>query len=83
MLKSFWLINPNRSYVKRFTKNQKNEDKFFEYIFIDDGKVISIFGKEPPLMKNREEVKIDEARKIWNRLVLQGWRRTKPIWENN
>ena len=48
--------------VKRFTKNMKNKDKFFEYMFIDSGKIIGVLGKEPPLMTIREELKIDIAR---------------------
>ena len=79
---SFWLVNSNRSRVKRFQKNVKNQDKFFEYVFIDSGKIIGIFGKEPPVMTTREELKIDKARDEWRKLIAQGWRRTKPVWED-
>ena len=80
---SFWLVNSNRSRVKRFQKNVKNQDKFFEYVFIDSGKIIGIFGKEPPVMTTREELKIDKARDEWKKLIAQGWRRTKPVWEES
>ena len=30
-----WLICPNWSEVRRFTKNKNNKDKFFEYMFVD------------------------------------------------
>ena len=80
---SFWLVNSNRSRVKRFQKNVKNQDKFFEYVFIDSGKIIGIFGKEPPVMTTREELKIDKARDEWKKLIAQGWRRTKPVWEDS
>ena len=53
MTEEFWIINSNRSRVKRFTKNMQNKDKFFEYMFIDSGKIIGVLGKEPPLMKTR------------------------------
>tara|TARA_B100000989_G_scaffold291122_1_gene265216 strand:+ start:349 stop:600 length:252 start_codon:yes stop_codon:yes gene_type:complete len=79
----FWLINSKRSRVKRFTKNSQNKDKFFEYMFIDSGKIIGVLGKEPPLMTNREEVKVDSARNQWNKLIAQGWRRTRPVWLNS
>ena len=82
MAKSFWLINANRSEVRRFIKNTNNKDQFFDYMFIDSGKIISIFGNEPPLMKTREEFKIDEAREIWKKLLAQGWRITEPVWED-
>ena len=69
---SFWLVNSNRSRVKRFQKNVKNQDKFFEYVFIDSGKIIGIFGKEPPVMTTREELKIDKAREEYKKLLSQG-----------
>ena len=81
MTENYWLINSNRSRVKRFSKNNQNKDKFFEYIFIDSGKILGVLGKEPPLMTTREELKVDQARDIWRKLVAQGWRRTKPVWE--
>ena len=83
MTEEFWLINSNRSRVKRFAKNKQNKDKFFEYMFIDSGKIISVLGKEPPLLIKREEIKIDTARYKWKKLIEQGWRRTKPIWEDS
>ena len=58
MTEDFWLINSNRSRVKRFSKNNQNKDKFFEYMFIDSGRILGFLGKEPPLMTTREELKI-------------------------
>ena len=81
MTENFWLINSNRSRVKRFSKNNQNKDNFFEYIFIDSGRILGVLGKEPPLMTTREELKVDKARDEWKKLIIQGWRRTKPIWE--
>ena len=77
---SFWLVNSNRSRVKRFQKNVKNQDKLFEYVFIDSGKNIGIFEKEPPVMTTREELKIDKAREEYKKLLSQGWRKTEPVW---
>ena len=76
MMRGYWLINSNRSEVRRFTEDRANEDQFNKYVFIDNGKIIGVLGKEPPLLKNREEFKIEEAREIWKRLIEQGWRRT-------
>ena len=50
MAKSHWLINPNRTEVKRFIKNDKSIDWVFEYMFVDTGKIVGIFGKEKPIM---------------------------------
>ena len=83
MTENFWLINSNRSRVKRFSKNNQNKDKFFEYMFIDSGRINSVLGKDPPLMTTREELKVDKAREEWKKLIAQGWRRTKPVWEDS
>ena len=80
MEESFWLINSDRSRVKRFSKNKQNKDKFFEYMFVDSGKIIGILGKQPPVMTTREELKIEAARESWKKLIAQGWRRTEEVW---
>jgi len=56
------LANSNRSRVKRFITNTKNKDQFIKYMFIDSGKVTSTWGKEPPLITTREELKEDAAK---------------------
>ena len=83
MTEDFWLINSNRSRVKRFSKNNQNKDKFFEYIYIDSGRILSVLGKEPPLMTTREELKVDKARDKWKKLIFKDWGRTKPVWEES
>tara|TARA_B100000424_G_scaffold169893_1_gene130798 strand:+ start:177 stop:419 length:243 start_codon:yes stop_codon:yes gene_type:complete len=80
MTEEHWLINSNRSRVKRFSKNIQNKDKFFEYMFIDSGKIVGVLGQQPPVMTTREELKIDEAREEWKKLLAQGWRKTKVVW---
>ena len=71
MPRSYWLVNSNRSRVKRFIENTDNKDRYFQYMFIDSGKVTSTWGKEPPLLTTREELK---------KLIAQGWRRTEEVW---
>ena len=80
MSEEHWLINTNRSRVKRFLKNIQSKDKFFEYMFIDSGKIVGVLGQQPPVMTTREELKIDEAREEWKKLLAQGWRKTKVVW---
>ena len=77
MTNSYWLINSDRSEVKRFIKNDQNIDGVFEYMFIDSGKIIGYLGKEPPVMETTVSVDIELAREIYERLLSQGWRRTK------
>ena len=53
---------------------------FFLIYVIDSGKVTSTWGKEPPVMTSREELKKEAAREEWKKLIAQGWRRTEEIW---
>ena len=80
MAKSHWLINSTRTEVKRFIKNDKSVEGAFEYMFVDTGKIIGVFGKEPPVMTSTVSVDIDLAREIYERLLSQGWRKTEEVW---
>ena len=73
----YWLINSNRSEVKRFIKNDKSIEGVFEYMFIDSGKIVGVLGKERPIITTTVSVEIDLAREIYERLLSQGWRKTK------
>ena len=64
MVRSCWFINSNRSRVKRFIENKNTKDHFFKYMFIDSGKVASTWGKEPPDMTTREELKTEAVREM-------------------
>ena len=72
MAKSYWLINSNRSEVKRFMKNDKSIDGVFEYMFIDTGKIMGGLGDNPPVITNTVSVEIDLAREIYERLLDGG-----------
>ena len=80
MAKSHWLINPNRTEVKRFMKNDKSIDGIFEYMFADTGKIVGMFGEEPPIMTTTVSVDIELAREIYERLISQGWFKTEEVW---
>ena len=80
MAKSHWLINPNRTEVKRFIKNEKIIDGVFEYMFVDTGKIVGMFGEEPPIMTTTVSVDIELAREIYERLISQGWFKTEEVW---
>tara|TARA_A100001035_G_scaffold26472_1_gene17741 strand:- start:2143 stop:2409 length:267 start_codon:yes stop_codon:yes gene_type:complete len=75
-----WLICPNWTEVRRFTKNKNNKDKFFDYMFVDSGIVVNAHGDKPPLMKTRKEIKIDDARKECQILIAAGWQVSEPKW---
>ena len=79
MAKSHWLINSNKTEVKRFIKNNKSIDGVFEYMFIDTGKIVGSLEKEPPIMTTTVSVDIDLAREIYERLLSQGWRKTEEV----
>ena len=80
MAKSHWLVNSKRTELKRFIKNDKSIDGVFEYMFVDTGKIVGVFGKEPPVMMTTVSVDIDLAREIYERLISQGWRKTEEVW---
>tara|TARA_Y100001935_G_scaffold234024_1_gene216906 strand:- start:236 stop:478 length:243 start_codon:yes stop_codon:yes gene_type:complete len=76
MTKSYWLINPSRTEVKRFIKNDNSIEGVFEYIFIDTGEIVGVLEKEPPVITTTISVDIELAREIYERLLSQGWERT-------
>ena len=80
MTKSYWLINSKRTEIKRFIKNDKSVDGVFEYMFVDTGKIVGVFGKEPPVMTTTISVDIDLAREIYERLISHGWSKTEEVW---
>ena len=80
MAESHWLINSKKTEVKRFIRNDKSIEGVFEYMFVDTGKIIDVFGKEPPVMSTTVSVDIDLAREIYVRLLSQGWRKTEEVW---
>ena len=82
MAKAYWLINSNKSEVRRFIKNDKFIDGVFEYMFIDSGKIVGALEKNELVMETTVSVDIDLAREIYERLLSQGWRKTEEIWTN-
>ena len=80
MAESHWLINSKKTEVKRFIRNDKSIEGVFEYMFVDTGKIVGVFGKEPPVMTTTVSIDIDLAREIYQRLLSQGWRKTEQVW---
>ena len=80
MAKSHWLINSKRTEVKRFIKNDKSIEGIFEYMFVDTGKIVGVFGKEPPVMTTTVSIDIDLAIEIYERLLSQGCSKTEEVW---
>ena len=74
------MICPDWTEERRFTKNKNNKDKFFEYIFIDNVIVVGSNGESPAPMKTRKEIKIEEARMEYQKLITAGWQVTEPKW---
>ena len=75
-LNSYWLICPNWVEVQCFTKKNNT----YDFVLVDQGIVMGNYGEKPPLMKNRREMKIDDARKYWQKLITEGWQQTDPKW---
>ena len=76
----FWLIDSNSVGVIRFYKKNANKEDLMEFMFIEEGIVMGSHGENPPLMKTRKEMKIDDARLFWKNSINEGWRKTKLKW---
>ena len=76
----FWLIDSNSVGVIRFYKIKKNKEDLIEYMVMEEGIVMGIHGEEPPLMKMRKEMNIENARLFWKNLINEGWEKTDPKW---
>ena len=61
----FWLIDSNFVSVIRFSKDRENSEKSIAYMFIEEGIIMGIHGENPPLMKTRKKIVIEEARLLW------------------
>ena len=75
-----WLIDSNFVWVMRFYKDKNHLDKSIAYIFIEEGIIMGIHGENPPLMKTRKKIVIEEARLLWQKLLNEGWQKTYPRW---
>ena len=76
----FWLIDSNSVGVIRFYKKNENKEDLIKSMFIEEGIVIGSHGENPPLMKTRREMKIEDARLFWKNLINEGWQKTNPKW---
>ena len=76
----FWLIDSNSVGVIRFYKKNENKEDLIEFMFIEEGIVMGSHGENPPLMKTRREMKIEDARLFWKNLINEGWQKTNPKW---
>ena len=73
----FWLIDSNFVGVMRFYKDR---DKSIDHMFIEEGIIMGIHGENPPLMKTRKKIFIEEARLLWQKLLNEGWQKTNKKW---
>ncbi len=76
----FWLIDSNFVGVMRFYKDKKHSDESIAYMIIEEGIIMGIHGENPPLMKTRKKIVIEEARFLWQKLFHEGWQKTYPRW---
>ena len=76
----FWVIDSNSVGVTRFYKKNENKEDLIKSMFIEEGIVMGSHGENPPLMKTRREMKIEDARLFWKNLINEGWQKTNPKW---
>ena len=77
---NYWLIDSNSVGVMRFYNDKEESNKSISYMFIEEGIIMGIHGENPPLMKTRKKIIIEEARLLWQKLLNQGWQITYPRW---
>ena len=53
----------------RFYKDKVNSYKPIDYMFIEKGIIMKIHGGNPPLMKIRKKIVIEEASLMWQKLL--------------
>ena len=76
----FCLIDSNFVGVISFYKDKKHSDKSIPYMYIEEGIIMGIHGENPPLMKTRKKIVIEEARLLWQKLLKEGWQQTTKKW---
>ena len=79
-IRSYWLVNSNRSRLKGFIENKNNKDKLINICLLILGRLFIHGVKEPPFITTREELKKNAARKEFKNLITQDWRRTEEDW---
>ena len=72
-----WLINPETQCAYRFHRDEKSWIRD-PMVFVDMGREMP--GDEPPLLKTRQRMRNEAAKKMWISLVRSGWKRTDPLW---
>ena len=78
--KDFWLIDSNYVSVMRFYKCTNEKGKTKDFICIEEGIIMGIHGENPPLMKTRKKIEIQEARLLWKNLIEEVWKKTNSRW---
>ena len=76
----FWLIDSNSVGVMRFYQDKDHFDKSITYMFIEEGIIMGIYGENPPLMRTKKKIVIEEARLLWQKLLNEGWQKTNRKW---
>ena len=76
----FWLIDSNFVGLMRFYKDKDHSYKSIDYMFIEEGIIMVIHGENPPLMKTRKKIFIEEARLLWQKLLNEGKQKNKKKW---
>jgi len=64
----------------RFYNDKEDPNKSISHMFIEEGIIMGIHGENPPLMKTRKKIVIEEARFLWQKLLNEGWQKTYPRW---
>ena len=61
------MIDSNFVGVMPFYKDRDNSAKSIDYMFTEEGIIMGIHGENPPWMKTRKKIVIEEARLLWQK----------------
>ena len=69
----------NGPWVERFHRNPALEtDSGARVLAVDRGRMVDC--DEPPLLKSRSQLTLNQAREHWKARVKAGWKRVEPQW---
>ena len=63
-----------------FYRDRDYSDKYIDYRFLEEVIIMGIHWENPPLMKTRTKIVIEEAILLWQKLLNDGWQKTNKKW---
>ena len=72
-----WLKDYTTGWTFRFHRDESSWVRH-PYVYIDKGRAMP--GRAPALLKTRQYIARQDAIKMWQELLREGWKRCNPQW---